>query len=88
MGQLLSGQMSVGTAPSRVDGISNNPVVLHIHNNDNSDAVYIGGPDVTTANGLTLIKLDSVDFILRPGNTVYAISTKTGHNVSYIKQDY
>jgi hypothetical protein len=86
---LTSGVVAVGTAATLIDGTaSSNPIHLHIHNNDNSDAVYIGGPDVTTANGLTLIKLDSVDFILRPGNTVYAISTKTGHNVSYIKQDY
>jgi hypothetical protein len=86
---LTSGVVVVGTAATLIDGTaSSNPIHLHIHNNDNSDAVYIGGPDVTTANGLTLIKLDSVDFILRPGNTVYAISTKTGHNVSYIKQDY
>lgn len=86
---LTSGVVAVGTAATLIDGTaSSNPIHLHIHNNDNSDAVYIGGPDVTTANGLTLIKLDSVDFILRPGNRVYAISTKTNHNISYIKQDY
>jgi len=86
---LTSGVVSVGTAATLIDGTaSSNPIHLHIHNNDNTDAVYIGGSDVTTANGLKLIKLDSVDLILRPGNTVYAISTKNGHTVSFIKQDY
>ena len=86
---LTSGVVAVGTAATLIDGsASSNPISLHIHNNDNSDAVYIGGPDVTTANGLTLLKLDSIDLILRPGNRVYAVSTKTGHNISYIKQDY
>jgi hypothetical protein len=52
-----------------------------------SDSVYIGGTDVTTTTGLQLIKLDSLDLILRPGNTVYGVSTKSGHSISFIKQD-
>lgn len=86
---LTSGVVSVGTAATLIDGTaSSNPIHLHIHNNDNSDALFIGGPDVTTTTGMTLVKLDSIDLILRPGNTVYAVSTKNGHNLSFIKQDY
>lgn len=86
---LTNGVITVGTAATLIDGgRSGNPIHLHIHNNDNTDAVYIGGSAVTTANGLQLVKLDSLDIILRPGNAIYAVSTKAGHSVSYLKQDY
>ena len=86
MGQLLSGQMSVGTAPSRVDGISNNPVILHIHNNDNADDLFIGNQSVTTTTGLRLAKLDSIELTMHQGNTVWLVSTKTGHQASWIAE--
>jgi hypothetical protein len=84
---LFSGQTSVGTAATLIDGIAyNNPVLLHIHNNDNTDAVYIGGPDVTTSNGLKLLKQDSLEITLHQANTIYCVSTKSGHVVSWIAQ--
>lgn len=86
MGQLLSGQMSVGTVPSRVDGISNNPVVLHIHNNDNSDNIYLGNESVTTTTGMILTKLDSIELTLHQGNTVWLVSNKNNHVASWIAQ--
>jgi len=86
MGQLLSGQMSVGTAPSRVDGISNNPVVLHIHNNDNSDNLYIGNENVTTTTGMILTKLNSIEMTMHQGNTVWLVSNKNNHVASWIAQ--
>lgn len=84
---LFSGQTSVGTAATSIDGVAyNNPVLLHIHNNDNTDAVYIGGPDVTTSNGLRLLKQDSLEITLHQANTIYCVSTKSGHIVSWIAQ--
>lgn len=86
---LSSGQVTVGTAAVIIDGpASANPIHLHIHNQDNTDAVYLGGSAVTTSNGLMLQKLDDLEIILNPGNTIYAVSTKAGHVISYIKQDY
>ena len=84
---LFSGQTSVGTAATLIDGVAyNNPVLLHIHNNDNTDAVYIGGPDVTTSNGLKLVKEDSLEITLHQANEIYCVSTKSGHIVSWIAQ--
>jgi hypothetical protein len=46
---LSNGVITVGTAATPIDDVASaNPTQLHIHNNDNSDAVFIGGPDVTT----------------------------------------
>jgi len=86
---LTSGTVAVGTAPTLIDGIpSSNPVHLHIHNKDNTDNLYLGDSTVTTATGLVLTKLDSFEIILRPGNRLWAVSSKTGHIISYIKQDF
>jgi hypothetical protein len=84
---LFSGTTTVGTAATLIDGVAyNNPVLLHIHNNDNTDAVYIGGPDVTTTNGLKLTKEDSLEITLHQANTIYCVSAKSGHVVSWIAQ--
>jgi len=86
MGQLLSGQLTVGTVPSRIDGISNNPVILHIHNNDNTDNLYLGNESVTTSTGMILSKLDSIELTMHQGNTVWVVSSKAGHQASWIAQ--
>lgn len=87
MGQVISGQTSIGTAATLIDGVAwQNPVVLHIHNNDNTDAIYLGGPDVTTSNGLSLLKQESIELTLHQANQIYAISSKAGHIVSWIAQ--
>lgn len=84
---LFSGTTTVGTAATLIDGVAwQNPVVMHIHNNDNTDAVYIGGSDVTTSNGLKLLKEDSIEITLHQANQIYCVSTKSGHVVSWIAQ--
>ena len=84
---LFSGTTTVGTAATLIDGVAwQNPVVMHIHNNDNTDAVYIGGSDVTTSNGLKLLKEDSIEITLHQANQIYCVSSKSGHIVSWIAQ--
>ena len=84
---LFSGNTTVGTAATLIDGVAwQNPVLLQLHNNDNTDSVYIGGPDVTTANGLKLTKEQSIEITLHQANTVYCVSAKNGHVVSWIAQ--
>lgn len=84
---LTSGTVTIGTAATLIDGVSwQNPVAMHIHNNDNTDAIYLGGPDVTTTNGLSLLKQESIDLTLYPANQIYAVSSKTGHVISFIRQ--
>lgn len=84
---LSSGVTTVGTTATLIDGVAwHNPVLVHIHNNDNTDAVYIGGSDVTTSSGLKLLKEDSLELTLLPANQLWAISTKAGHVISWIRQ--
>lgn len=84
---LSSGTTTVGTVATLIDGVAwQNPVLMHIHNNDNTDAIYIGGPDVTISNGLKLNKEDSIELTLHQANQVYAVSSKAGHVISFIRQ--
>lgn len=81
-----SGVMTVGTVATIIDGTFNSNFRLIVHNNDNTDAVYLGGADVTTANGLLLQKEQTIQLEMNPLESVYAVSGKAGHTISYLKQ--
>lgn len=83
---ISTGQVTVGTAAVQLDGTSASMWQIHIHNHDQTDALYLGNGDVTTSNGLMLMKQDSIDLQMNPGETLHVISTKTGHVMSYLKQ--
>jgi len=81
---VTSGKVAVGTVATEIPETCVMPFALQIHNNDNTDEVFVGGPDVTTATGYQLNKLESIRFDLNPLDRLYLISTKTGHDVSYV----
>lgn len=81
---VVSGKISVGTAATEIPASSVMPFSLQVHNDDNTTAVYLGGPEVTTTTGLLLNKLESITFPMGPLDSLYAISSQTGHNVSYV----
>lgn len=83
---LSSGTVAVGTAATQINGASGNPMRLHISNNDNTDALYLGNSTVTVNNGLVLSKLERIEFILNPGERIFAVSSKAGHTLSYVVQ--
>ena len=83
---ISTGQVTVGTAASQLDGTSASMWRIHIHNHDQTDALYIGNGDVSSTTGLQLPKLDSIDLVMNPGESLYVVSTKTGHVMSYLKQ--
>lgn len=86
-----SGQTSVGTAATLVDGAligatAGNPFRLYIHNNDNTDEMYLGGSGVTTTTGFKLEKLQSMSLIVSPLDRLYAVSSKAGHVISWLTE--
>lgn len=83
---ISSGRLTVGTTATIIDGTFNSNFRLIVHNNDNTDAVYIGGPDVTIANGLAVQKEETLQLDMNPLESVYAVSGKAGHTISYLKQ--
>jgi len=83
---ITSGQITVGTSAVQVDGISANPSRLHVHNNDNTQDLFLGNSSVTTSTGLRLLKLDSIELIMNPGESLYAVSSSGSHAVSWLRQ--
>jgi hypothetical protein len=83
---ITSGQITVGTSRIQVDGCSHNPSRLHVHNNDNTNDLFLGNDSVTTSTGLRLLKLDSIELILNPGESLYAISAGGSHSASWLRQ--
>ena len=83
---ITSGQITVGTSRVQVDGCSHNPSRLHVHNNDNTNSLFLGNGSVTTSTGLQLLKLDSIELELNPGEALYAISAGGSHAVSWLRQ--
>lgn len=83
---ISSGQLTVGTTATIIDGTFNSNFRLVIQNMDNTDAVFIGGSAVTIANGLQLLKQETIQLDMNPLESVYAVSGKAGHLISYLKQ--
>jgi len=81
---ITSGKLAVGTAAVAIPETCTMPFRLEIHNDDNSDDLYLGGPGVTTATGMRVNKLEQLQVRLAPLDQVYAVSSKSGHSVSYI----
>lgn len=83
---LHSGRNSIGTVATPIDGVYNGYANLTIHNDDNTDTVYIGGPGVTPLTGLTLQKEQTLQLEIAPLEQLYAVSTKAGHTISFLRQ--
>jgi len=81
-----SGNVTVGTVATQIDGNHQDPSTIYIHNNDNTDDLLVGGSDVTSSTGLRLKKEETLRIDLNPLEEVYVVSTKTGHSVSYMRQ--
>jgi len=86
----FSGQTSVDTTATHIDGVLNefagNPYRLFIHNNDNTTAVYLGGSGVTTSTGLMVDKGVMIQLTVSPTDLLYAVSSKSGHIISWMSE--
>lgn len=82
---ITSGTQSVGVTAVAIDGIAASPCKIKIRNNDSTKTLFVGGPTITTANGLPVDKLTTVDFELPAGEQMYMISTENGHTVSWLR---
>jgi hypothetical protein len=82
-----SGQIIVGQTRQPIDGVSTNPYRLHLHNNEGTTALYLGGENVTVENGLRLEARDSFEMIVSPNQQLFIVSTSNNHEVSWLRMD-
>jgi len=85
---ITSGQLQAGTTRKQIDTSSANPFNLHIHNNEATNAIYVGNSEVTTSNGLRLESKDSLELLMNPGESIFVISTSNNHLITWLKQDF
>jgi len=88
---IISGQTSDAHAAPVIDGVltghdAGNPYRLFIHNNDNTDSVYLGGSGVTTSTGLMVDKGVMIQLTVSPTDLLYAVSGKAGHIISWMTE--
>ncbi len=82
---ITSGTQTLGTTAVAIDGVAASPSKIKIRNNDSTKTLFIGGPTVTTANGLPVDKLTTLDFDLPAGEQLWMVSSDTGHSVSWLR---
>jgi hypothetical protein len=80
---MTNGSITVGTAATLISHAGVNPGSLHISNLDNTDTIFVGGETVVVNAGHSLLKSESEDFMMYPGQSMYAVSSKVGHSVAY-----
>lgn len=81
---ITQGQAAVGTAAVQLNSPQSMPGIVHVTNQDNTDTVFVGGAGVTTSTGHGILKSDQIDIQIFAEQVLYAISTKSGHNVSWL----
>jgi hypothetical protein len=86
MALISSGQVTVGTTATLVDGTSTSDFRLTIHNMNNDDGIFIGGPNVTIANGMQLLKLETLQLDMSPMTELYAVADKANLKLGFLKQ--
>lgn len=78
-----NGLIAVGTAATLITHAGTMPGTLHISNLDNTDTIFLGSAGIEVNSGHALFKSTSEDLVMYPGQSMYAVSTKTGHSVAF-----
>jgi hypothetical protein len=81
---ITSGQLTVSTTRQILDGTSNSPYKLVIHNSG-SNAIYIGNEEVTETNGLNIHANSTLMLDLPALTTIYAITSSGNHELSWLR---
>ena len=81
---VYQGQVAVGTVAVALNPSRAQPGVIHIVNQDNTDTVYVGSAGITTSTGHGIPKGGVVEFLIYASTVIYAVSSKTGHTVSWM----
>ena len=78
-------QYTIDTARVMIAGPDNSSQRVTVHNNESSQQVFLGGDNVTTANGIFLDGKEERQITLNPGESLYAVSTSP-HVISVMVQ--
>jgi hypothetical protein len=89
---IVTRQVTLGTAATEIVGHDNMPhdVILHNMTKSSNEYIHYGGPDVSLTNSPHIDPGETIQFTLRAGDRLYAISDPAGLEVGVMdirKQD-
>jgi hypothetical protein len=77
---LVHRQVTLGTAAVEIVGHDNMPhdVILHNMTKSSNQFIFYGGADVSTTNAPHIDPGETIQFTLRPGDRLFAVSDPAG----------
>lgn len=77
---LITSQVTLGTAAVEVVGSDNMPhdVIMHNMSKSSNEYIFYGASDVSVDNAPHLDPGQTVQFTMRPGDRLYALSSPAG----------
>ena len=63
-----------------------NPIKLNLHNSSGG-VIYVGGANVSSANGYHLNNTESLELTLLSGNSLYGLSGSGSRDIAWFEQD-
>ena len=80
---MVTRQVTLGTAATEIVGHDNMPhdVILHNMTKSSNNYIFYGGADVSTTNAPHIDPGETIQFTLRPGDRLYAVSDPAGLEV-------
>lgn len=75
---------NIGTVAAQIVPAHSNPQQVLIHNNS-EHPIFIGGSNVTITTGLNILKQQTEEFYLVPGDSIFAISNGADRDVRVLR---
>ena len=63
-----------------------NPIKLNLHNSSGG-VIYLGGANVSSANGYHISNAESLELILLPGNSLFGLAGSGSKDIAWFEQD-
>ena len=78
---LIAAHYTIGTVATLVVPASDRiqQATLHNHEHSSNHDIYVNGPGVTINNGLHLPDTETIQFNVAAGDSIWAISNRTGN---------
>ena len=81
---ISTGQISVTTTREQIDGTSQNPFKLILHNSG-TNSIYLGNETVTKDDGFNLHTNSTLILELPPLTSIYAVASSGTHELSWMR---
>lgn len=82
---ITTGQVVCTASPQQIDGTSENPFKLVLHNASSNDSIYIGNSDVTGSTGFDLHSKSTLTLDLPPLSALCVIATNGSPTIHWMR---